>query len=67
MLCGVEIELPLTHFPCSLQQIFFQAHLQPTQTSAYEQAALQAIFVPASSGAQGMKERELLSQPKTVH
>ena len=24
-------------------------------------------FVPASSGAQGMKERELLSQPETVH
>ena len=44
MLCRVEIELPLTHFPCSLRQIFFWAHPQPTQTSAYEQATLQAIL-----------------------
>ena len=44
MLCRVEIELPLTHFPCSLRQIFFWAYPQPTQTSAYEQAVLQAIL-----------------------
>ena len=44
MLCRVEIELPLTHFPCSLRQIFFWAHPQPTQASAYKQAALQVIL-----------------------